>query len=141
MPLDVRLSVAGGIGGLTDEGVERELVTPPLDDGTILPGVTRDAIVSLARRWNEFIVSERPITMAEITQAISEDRLHEMFGSGTAAVVCPIRRIRYMGRDWEIPLDPHDPMSQAGPLARRFWEAITNIQYGVVPHEWSLVVE
>lgn len=42
-----------------------ELVTPPLD-GTILPGVTRDSILSLSRSWGEFDVVERPVTIADI---------------------------------------------------------------------------
>lgn len=120
--------------------VEKELVTPPLTDGTILPGVTRDSILSLARTWNDFQTSERLVTMKELTTAINEGRVLEMFGSGTAAVVSPIKRIHYEGQDWNIPLDPEDPNSQAGPLARRLWEAITNIQYGLVSHEWSVPI-
>lgn len=123
------------------ESIERELVTPPLLDGTILPGVTRDSILQLARTWNEFTVNERTISMSELVDAINEGRLLEMFGSGTAAVVSPIRCIHYQGRDWKIPLDPVDPNCQAGPLARRFWEAITMIQYGEVKHQWSHLVE
>lgn len=120
---------------------ERELITPPLGDGTILPGVTRDSILALARVWNEFEVTEGPISMAQLTQAIQEGRVHEMFGAGTAAVVSPIKKIHYLGREWTVPLDPTDPKSQAGPLAQRLWEAITSIQYGVIPHEWSVIVD
>ena len=65
----------------TNESGTRELVTPPLD-GTILPGVTRDSILSLTKSWNEFKVSERSVKMSEITKAIQEGRLLEMFGSG-----------------------------------------------------------
>ena len=124
-----------------NEQGKRELVTAPLTDGTILPGVTRDSILSLARTWNEFEVSERSVSMKEVVLAINEGRLLEMFGSGTAAVVSPIKTINYLGQDWSIPLDPSDPSSQAGPLAKRFWEAITLIQYGQVPHEWSWVID
>ena len=45
----------------------RELVTPPLD-GTILPGVTRDSILQLARVWGEFEVTERQLSIREIKQ-------------------------------------------------------------------------
>ncbi len=48
-----------------NETGERELVTPPLD-GTILPGVTRDSIISLSNKWGEFKVSERSISMKDI---------------------------------------------------------------------------
>ena len=42
-------------------------MTAPLD-GTILPGVTRDSILALARRWGEFDVSERPVTIREVRE-------------------------------------------------------------------------
>ncbi|CAG8636967.1 12388_t:CDS:2, partial [Racocetra fulgida] len=88
--------------------LETELVTPPLD-GTILAGVTRDSILQLARTWNEFKVSERKITMPEVVNALKEGRLREMFGSGTACIVTPIKVIHYRGEDLEVPLDPNDP--------------------------------
>ena len=54
-----------------------ELVTPPIEQGVILPGVTRDSLLTLAREWNEFKVSERPVTMAELVDALDEDRVLE----------------------------------------------------------------
>lgn len=72
-------------------------MTPPLTDGTILPGVTRDSILELARRWGEFRVREEAITMPELVAAIREQRVLEIFGSGTAAVVAPIKHIHYQG--------------------------------------------
>lgn len=42
-------------------------MTPPLD-GTILPGVTRDSVIQLARGWGEFEVRERQLTIGEIKQ-------------------------------------------------------------------------
>jgi len=119
---------------------EKELVTPPLD-GIILPGVTRDSILTLAKEWNEFKVVERPISMSEVTQAIQEGRILEMFGSGTAAIVSPIKRIHYNGKNLDIPLDPNDPTSQVGPLTKRFADTILGIQYGEIPHKWSVVLE
>lgn len=103
--------------------------------------MTRDSILALARAWNEFDVTEGAVSMAQLTRAIQEGRVHEMFGAGTAAVVSPIRKIHYQEKVWNVPLDPSDPTSQAGPLARRLWEAITSIQYGVIPHEWSVIVD
>jgi branched-chain amino acid aminotransferase len=124
----------------TNEQDELELVTPALTDGTILPGVTRDSILELGRNWNEFKVSERTVTMKQLTRALGEGRVHEMFGAGTAAVVSPIKAIHYNGQDLQIPLDKKDPTSLAGPLAMRFWEAITMIQYGEIQHEWSVKI-
>lgn len=79
-----------------NEQGDLELATPPLD-GSILPGVTRDSILSLARSWNEFKVTERKMTMPQLRDAIKEGRVKEMFGAGTAAIVSPIRTIEYLG--------------------------------------------
>jgi branched-chain amino acid aminotransferase len=117
-----------------------QLITPPLD-GTILPGVTRDSVLQLARRWNEFEVVEGPIRMGEVVRALSDGRLLEMFGTGTASLVAPIKRIRYEGVDYRIPLDPRDDKAQAGPLATRLWTTLTRIQYGEEQFDdWSVLV-
>ncbi|KAB0386703.1 hypothetical protein FD755_001659, partial [Muntiacus reevesi] len=81
-----------------NEDGEEELATPPLD-GIILPGVTRQSILDLAHKWGEFKVSERYLTMDDLTTAVEENRVREMFGSGTACVVCPVSTILYKGED------------------------------------------
>jgi len=125
---------------LLNEAGEKELVTAPLD-GVILPGVTRDSILHLTRSWNEFKVSERPMRMEEVTRAVNEGRMLEVFGAGTACVVTPVRNIRYDEVDYAIPLDPNDATSQAGPLTRRLDATIQGIQYGSVEYEdWSVVI-
>jgi hypothetical protein len=54
---------------------ENELITPPLTDGLILPGVLRDTVLTIAREWNEFRVTERYPTMEELKQALAEGRV------------------------------------------------------------------
>lgn len=108
---------------LKDSSGALELVTPPLLNGLILPGVTRDSILKLTRSWNEFKVSERPIKMTEFLKAHSENRIVEMFGSGTAAIVSPIKCINFHGKDYEIPIG-----TGAGPLTQRLFKLITQIQ-------------
>lgn len=108
-----------------------ELATPPLSDGLILPGVTRQSLIELSRSWNEFDVVERVITMKEVEQLISEDRLLEMFGAGTACVVCPVGEIDFQGRLLKIP-NPR--------VALRLHKELTDIQYGVKEHPWSVLV-
>ena len=46
-----------------------------LDKGLVLPGVTRSSMLELAREWNEFKVSERTVTMAQLQKAASENRV------------------------------------------------------------------
>ncbi|KAJ2825754.1 branched-chain-amino-acid transaminase bat2 [Coemansia furcata] len=122
-----------------NEAGEEELVTPPLD-GTILPGVTRDSVLELARGWGEFKVSERKINMKQISRASDEGRLLEIFGAGTACVVTPVSRIHFKGKDYVVPLDPANPESQAGPVAGRIYKTLMDIQYGDVPSKWSVLV-
>jgi len=112
----------------------KELVTPPLSRGDILPGVTRRSILELARKWDEFDVTERFPTMLEIKQAADDGRLLEAFGAGTAAVVAPVSCIQYKGVDIAIPA--------TGELTKRIWNSITSIQYGKVegPEGWAIKI-
>jgi len=118
-----------------------ELVTPPLD-GMILPGVTRDSVVKLARSGAvpdlppNITVSERPVTMAEVKAASQEGRLVELFGAGTAAVISPVDRIGYMGEDVHFPTGA-DGM---GPVSRPIWKELVGRQTGAIKSDWSVVV-
>ncbi|GAX14960.1 branched-chain amino acid aminotransferase [Fistulifera solaris] len=118
---------------INDDTQRLELVTAPLTRGDILPGVTRDSILHLARSWGDFDVSERYVTMAEIEKAAKDGRLIEAFGAGTAAVVTPISSIRHKGKDIDI-------STETGELTRRIWNEITGIQYGKIagPPGWSV---
>lgn len=132
---------------LKDEAGNWELVTPPLGD-TILPGVTRDSVLALARDHAEgklsiaglpknFKVSERKLTMPEIQQLQSQGRLVEMFGSGTAAVVSPIKEIGYNGKNIPVPVGEDG----LGEVARAMLKEITGRQLGTIESEWSVVVD
>lgn len=115
---------------------QKELVTAPLD-GTILGGVTRDSILSLAREklvpegWK---VSERKYTMKELAEASAEGRLLEVFGSGTAVIVSPVRSIGWKGTMVDCGLKKHE---ESGEVATRMKDWIEARQYGEDEHEWS----
>ena len=117
-----------------DQG-ETELVTPPLD-GTILEGVTRQSILDLARKWGKVKVSERPMKMKELVHLLENNRLMEMFGSGTACVVCPIEALLYNGKKLQIPT-----MNNGAPLMSRFSKELNDIHYGRTQHEWAPLIE
>lgn len=120
---------------INDDG-EKELVTPPLN-GLILPGITRHSILAASREWNQFKVSERKIRMEEVCQLLSENRLLELFGAGTACVVSPISYIDFIGQPLHIPT-----MKQTDPIYKKFLKHLTDIQYGFIPdHPWSMSVE
>lgn len=111
---------------------EEELATPPLD-GVILPGVTRQSILELGEEWGEFKVCERHITMDDLSTALEENRVKEMFGSGTACVVCPVASILYKGQMLHIPT-----MENGHKLSSRIMAKLTDIQYGRIKSEWTL---
>lgn len=117
---------------------QKELMTAPLD-GTILEGVVRDSILSLARErlvpegWK---VSERKFHMRELAEAAKEGRMLEVFGSGTAAVVAPVRNISYKGEMVSCGLPDNE---EVGPVTKRMKDWIEGIQYGEEEHEWRLV--
>jgi len=118
-----------------NEKGEKELVTPPLSAGLILPGITRLSLMELARQWGEFNVVERPIFMKDIIKALNDKRLLELFGSGTACVVCPIERILYENKQLEIPT-----MVNNAPVTMRLHKELTDIQYGRTPSNWTVDV-
>ncbi|KAJ3448727.1 subgroup iiii aminotransferase [Anaeramoeba flamelloides] len=124
-----------------NENQEKELITAPLTDGTILPGITRDSILNIAREWGEFKVTERTWTMEELLKAQKEKRILEVFGSGTAAIVSPVKEIVYQDQLYEIPRNPSDPKAEMGPITKRLLDRIQSIQYGEVQHPWSQVVK
>ena len=111
-----------------------EVVTPPLD-GSILPGVTRDSVFALLKDFGLRGV-ERPISIDEIVAAADQGTLHEMFGSGTAAVISPIGELGLGDRKISI------NGGVAGPLAKRLYATILDVQYGRQPdtHGWMTVV-
>lgn len=99
-----------------------ELVTPPLG-GSILPGVTRDSVIHLARHWG-LTVHERPITIDEVIEGIASGQMKEMFGTGTAAVISPVGLVCYKDKTYKV------ADGGVGEWSKRFYDEITGIQYG-----------
>lgn len=102
--------------------IDDVLVTPALS-GSILPGITRDSVIQMARSWG-IKVEERAISIDEVIEKAESGQLQESFGSGTAAVISPVGSLYYMGKNIEI------NKGQTGPLAQRLFDEITAIQYG-----------
>lgn len=85
------------------------LVTPPTGD-TILKGITRDSVLTLAADLG-IDVEERRINIDEIQVAHERGQLHDAFGVGTAATIAPIELIGYEGKDMMLPPIPERKMS------------------------------
>ena len=119
---------------------QKELITAPLD-GTILEGVTRDSILSLAHERlapEGWAIKERKYTMNELYEASQEGRLLEAFGAGTAAIVSPVRKISWKGKLVDCGLSEQE---EAGEVATKLKGWIEDRQYGDEDHEWSVVVK
>jgi branched-chain amino acid aminotransferase len=114
--------------------IDGEIISPALQ-GSILPGITRDTVLQLARMW-KLKVSERRISMDEVLKASETAKLQEVFGSGTAAVISPVGQIKYGDRVIRV------GDGNVGPVSQRLYTAITDIQYGRAqdPKEWIVPV-
>jgi len=69
-------------------------ITPTLEDGIILAGVTRSSVITLLKEMN-LKVEERKINIDEVIEAYKADSLLEVFGTGTAATIAPIKELKY----------------------------------------------
>ena len=109
--------------------IDDEIVTPQLT-GSILPGITRDSVLQLSRSWGMKTI-ERRISIEEVMERIENGSLTEIFGAGTAAVISPVGVLHYKGKD-------HLIQDDIGPMAERFYDAVTGIQYGRTndPFHW-----
>ncbi len=114
--------------------IDDEVITSPLS-GTILPGITRDSILTIAKSWN-LKVSERALSIDELLEASKKGTLQEAFGAGTAAVISPVGSLHYKGQDITV------NQGQVGTLTQRFYDEIVGIQYGTRPDpfNWTEVV-
>lgn len=105
------------------------LSTPPL--GTILPGITRDSLLTLARDQG-MTVREEPYAIDQWRTDAASGRLREAFACGTAAVVTPIGTVRDRNGEFTI------GEGGAGPVTAALLTALVDIQRGRAPdaHGW-----
>jgi len=109
-------------------------VTPSLDEGTILAGVTRDSAITLLKEMG-LQVEERRIGIDELTEAYKSGRLTEIFGTGTAATISPIKELRY--KDFLMKFD-----TNRWKIAPHLKRILTEIREGLRPdtHGWMVRV-
>lgn len=110
------------------------LVTPALTD-SILAGVTRDSILTLAREWG-MKTEERKVSITEVLTAIENGTLKEAFGAGTAAVISPIITISDNGKDYALP-----PVENR-PFSLKVAEELRQLRLGqkADQHNWILAI-
>jgi branched-chain amino acid aminotransferase len=112
------------------DGEDARLITPELT-GTLLPGITRDSLLTVAREMG-YRVQERRISMEEWEKGAVSGEISETFACGTAAVITPVGRAAYAGGDFTI------GTGEPGPVTSRLRAALTAIQRGAAadPHGW-----
>lgn len=113
----------------------KHIITPSLT-GTILPGITRDSILKSAPDLG-YTVSEERIEVARVLADIERGEITEAFGIGTAAVIAPVGKFGYQGREYAI------NGQQVGPVCQHLYQHLTDLQYGRIPdpYGWTLLVE
>lgn len=102
--------------------INNQIITPKLT-GTILPGITRASILELGKKAGYTMV-ERRISIREVCKALEDGSCTEVFGTGTAVVICPVGKLAYQGKTYEI------NHNQTGPVASFFYQELTNLQTG-----------
>jgi branched-chain amino acid aminotransferase len=105
------------------------VVTPELGD-TILPGVTRDSIITVLKDWGT-PVEERKLPLAELEEAAKSGALEEAFGIGTAAVISPIGKLNIHGSDYTI------GGGEIGELSQKLYDTLTGIQWGKLEDKYG----
>ena len=109
--------------------IDDTLITAPTTD-TILDGITRKSIIKIAED-NDIKVEVRPISIDEVIEAHSNERLKEIFGSGTAVVVSEISSFGYKGKNYNLKITENS-------YATTLKSTITKIQYNLIqdPYGW-----
>lgn len=112
--------------------IGEKLVTPELQ-GSILSGITRRSIITLAKETFGVEVEERKISIDEIIEKGRSGELKECFGSGTAAVVSPVGELIYQNQTLQV------GNGGIGALTQKLYDQLTGIQYGSIPDEFGWV--
>ncbi|MBO4886074.1 MAG: aminotransferase class IV, partial [Clostridia bacterium] len=101
-----------------------------------LPGVTRDSVLQLCRHWG-LPVEEKRISVDELLAAQHNGTLEEVFGTGTAAVVSPVGKLRYGDEVMTI------NGGGIGPVTQKLYDTITGIQLGRLddPLGWRVEIK
>jgi len=104
--------------------------------GTILKGVTRESVITLAKDKG-YKVKEEFLSIDTVTESIESGNLTEAFGAGTAASIAPVGELHYKDKKYVI------KNNKVGPISKDLYESLTGIQYGKIedPYGWNVVVK
>ena len=111
------------VGSMNIFFVIDDCIATPMLTGSILPGITLMSVIELAKHWG-LHVEERRITIDEVLKGLEDGSVTEIFGAGTAAVISPVGILAHKGKYFQV------GNGETGPVAMRFYEHLTGIQYG-----------
>ena len=109
--------------------INGKVITPKIN-GSILPGVTRDSIITLCKDFG-YDVEERKISIDELITATKEKTLEECFGTGTACVVSPVGKLVNKNESFII------NNNQIGELSKKLYDTLVDIQYGRIDDKFN----
>ncbi|MGB0385638.1 MAG: branched-chain amino acid aminotransferase [Ardenticatenaceae bacterium] len=114
---------------------EGKHISTPALSGSILSGITRDSVLKLAPDLG-YTVSEEKIDVHDMLKDLESGRITEVFGMGTAAVIAPVGKFGYEGKEYII------NNNESGPVATNLFKSLTDIQYGRVPdpYGWTYTI-
>ncbi len=101
---------------------EDEIATPALS-GTILPGITRESVITILRDWGNNVV-ERKISVNEVLEGLKSGKVKEVFGCGTAAIIAPVGELFFKEKAHVV------SDGEIGPLTQKLYDELTGIQCG-----------
>jgi branched-chain amino acid aminotransferase len=113
------------------EGESARLVTPSLT-GTLLAGVTRDALLTLAKGMG-YAAEEGRISVDDWREGNADGSISEVFACGTAAVITPVGEVKHAAGSWEV------GDGEPGPVTMRLRRALLDIQHGQAADEHGWV--
>ncbi len=113
--------------------IDGEIITPALT-GSILPGITRKSCIEVLKNEG-YKVSERLLSIDELTEAMENGKLEEAWGCGTAAVVSPIGQLFYKGKTYTI------NNNEIGNVTQNLYNKLTGIQWGKIEDTYGWTVE
>ncbi len=105
--------------------ISGKIYTAPCN-GTVLPGVTRRSCIELLKEWGYEVIEDK-IAIADVMQAGHDGTLEEVFGTGIAAVVSPVKELDWKG-DKVCVGD-----GSIGPVTQKLYDTMTGIQWGKLP--------
>lgn len=113
--------------------IDGEIITPALH-GSILSGITRKSALELCKSWG-MKVSEKRITIQEVADAYDNGKLEEVFGTGTAAVISPVGKLKWQDKVMII------NNNKIGEVSQKLYDTMTGIQYGKIKDEFGWIKE